>query len=82
MLTEFCRVLTDFGSADQQLERPAEPAPPPRDNQIVNPTLGGCHIRRRNIAVPGHFSSDRQNVNLGSANRGLEANLSSRLRGG
>src|SRR5205823_12216414 len=37
------------------LKRTAEPAAPPRDNQIVNAMLGGCHLRGRNIAIPGHF---------------------------
>src|SRR5271166_2072002 len=35
MLTELCRMLTNLGRADQELERPAEPAPPSGNNQIV-----------------------------------------------
>src|SRR5947209_2446964 len=51
MLTELCCVFANFGSADQQLERPAEPATPPRNDQIVDAALGRCHLRRRNIAM-------------------------------
>ena len=53
MLAELCRVLADFGRADQQLERAAEPAAAARDDQVVDPALGGCHLSKRDIAITG-----------------------------
>src|SRR2546421_12110640 len=67
MLAELCCVFANFGSADQQLERPAEPATPPRNDQIVDAALGRCHLRRRNIAIPGHFFSNRPRISVGRA---------------
>src|SRR5258708_29183019 len=57
MLAELCRVLTDLGRTDQQLERTAEPPPAPGNDQIVDAALGRRHFRWRNVAIPGHFFS-------------------------
>lgn len=37
MPAQLCRVLTNIGRADQQLERPGEPAAPADKYQIANP---------------------------------------------
>src|SRR5712671_542110 len=57
MLAELCRVLTDLGRADQQLERTAEPPAAPGNDQIVDAALGRRHFRWRDVAIPGHFFS-------------------------
>src|SRR2546430_11727850 len=81
MRTELCCVFANFGSADQQLDRPVEPATPPRNDQIVDAALGRCHLRRRNTGIPGHFFSNQPRMmHVGRAKSGLKANLSIWLR--
>src|ERR1700730_11689068 len=57
MLAELCRVLTDLGRADQQLERTAQPPAAPGNDQIVDAALGRGHFCWRDVAIPGHFFS-------------------------
>src|SRR5919109_211739 len=57
MLAEFCGVLADFGRADQQLKRTAEPASSAGGDQIVNAPLRGCHLRWHDLAISGHVPS-------------------------
>src|ERR1700730_3991620 len=62
MLTELCRVLTDLGRADQQLERTDESPAAPSNDQIVDTALGRRHLRWRDVAIPGHFFSYSSSV--------------------
>jgi len=62
MLAELCRVLTDLGRADQQLERTAEPPAAAGNDQIVDAALGRGHFCWRDVAIPGHFFSYPSNV--------------------
>jgi hypothetical protein len=54
MLAKLCRMLANFGSADQQLKRAAKPAPAAGDDQVVDPALAGCHLSGCDVTITRH----------------------------